>query len=198
MPFDSVFKHSHLYVKSLVVFLSLYTLPLLAQNENPAKIKFGDFAQFNSSFGYIPFETEVLNTYHLRYFDQSASVSLYRRFSLGLNYSHIDVNDSFRNRNTFFRAGTFLRFQDFSVIEKWVYSFDFLVNYGDLVIELDEELNKREVFYLGFKADLGYKVVSQLYVLAGYKYIRQLEWGDYGLENYGYIGLSYRLPRGKR
>lgn len=198
MPFDLVLKHSHLYFKSLVVFLSFFTLPLIAQNENPAKIKFGDFAQFNSSFGYIPFETEVFNTYHLRYFDQSASVTLYKGFSLGLNYSHIDVRDSFRERTTFFRAGTFLRFQDFSVMDRWMVSVDFLINYGDFVIELDEKLNKREVFYVGLRADLGYMVVSQLYVLAGYKYIRQLETGDYGLENYAYIGLAYRLPTGKR
>ena len=70
-----------------------------------------------------------------------------------------------------------------------------VLDYGNFVIELDDQLNKRNVFYLGFNLNLEFKIYKNLYGTVGWKAIRQLEKGDYGIENYPFIGLAYEFRK---
>jgi hypothetical protein len=73
-----------------------------------------------------------------------------------------------------------------------------MLDYGNFVIEVNEELNKRETLYLGLKLMGEYNIFSNWNILLGHKIIRQLEKGDFGYENYTFTGLSFRFNTGKK
>lgn len=181
----------------LCVFFGLSSI-LLSQHPEKPYYYFGENLNFTSSFGYTVYSTEDLNDYHIRYFDNQFTLSLNKYFSAGLHYNHIFVSDIDRKKYTFFRAGPIFRYYDISKNSKWFLHVDAMLDYGNFVIEVNEDLNKRETFYLGLKLMGEYNIFADCNILLGHKIIRQLERGDYGVENYTFAGLSYRIRTGKQ
>ncbi len=171
---------------------------LLSQHQEKPYYHFGENLNFTSSFGYTIYSTEDLNDYHIRYFDNQVTMSLNKYFSAGLHYNYIFISDVDKKKYTFFRAGPIIRYYDISKDNKWFLHVDAMLDYGNFVIEINEDLNKRETLYLGLKLMGEYNIFSNCNILLGHKIIRQLEKAGYGLENYTFAGLSFRFYTGKK
>jgi len=198
MLFSSMIRSIHLYAQSLVVLLSLYSIPLMAQNEIPSKVQFGDFIQLSTSIGFELYETEQLNTYIIIPTDIFLAIPINRIISIGINFTPIYVSDSFQEKSNYFRTSAFVRLSEYSFKDRLIFSGDIIGSYGNFVIEVDEKLNKRNVYYAGIRFNVEYEIFSKFYLQAGFKFIRQLEKGDYGIETYPFVGISYRLPTRKQ
>ena len=203
MIFNNILKgynFSNMIRKIYLLFMLMFGFSsvLLSQHQEKPYYRFGENLNFTSSFGYTIYSTEDLNDYHIRYFDNQFTMSLDRYFSAGLHYNHIFISDVDKKKYTFFRAGPIIRYYDISKDNKWFLHVDAMLDYGNFVIEVNEELNKRKTLYLGLKLTGEYNIFSNCNILLGHKIIRQLEKAGYGLENYTFTGLSFRFNTTKK
>lgn len=79
-----------------------------------------------------------------------------------------------------------------------MYNIDLSLDYGNFTIELDnQELVRRNGYYLGVKSGVSYNIFASMYILFGYRFIGRMDSYNFGLENYPYMGLSYRITTRK-
>lgn len=178
---------------SILLFLTC-SLSIAAQKDTVAfASKFFIKSQFGlSTYG----DSEDLVDIGIKYFDNEMMISINNYLSVGLHYDHIIANDKFRNKkDNFYRMGILAQWNispDRSRIKYYLHS---NLDYGNFTIGLDDRLTKRNVYYFGLKFNIEVKIIDHLYAILGFKGIRQLEKGGYGIENYPFIGLSYEFVK---
>jgi len=141
-------------------------------------------------------DSEDLIDIRIKYFDNTVMISISEHLCIGLHYNYISTKNRFTNDHVnFYRVGPLLQWNISPSHSNLKYYLQSMVDYGNFVIEPDDKLNKRNVIYLGLKFSIEFKIIERLYGTGGYKVIRQLERGDFGLENYPFIGLTYEFTK---
>lgn len=163
-----------------------------AQEEIKAPTRFADKIIFHSSYGYFQFGDRNELDINIRYWDNQVFLSINDHWLLGLNYNKVWTSDFFRNKLDFFRVGPIVKYQNYAYDGDLIYYADISLNYGNFTINLQEEPEKRNLLFAGGSFGLDYILVSKLFISTGFRFSRQLERGDYGLELYPFVGFSFR------
>jgi len=179
-------------ILKLVFIICFDSIIGITQGVHKDDIKFADKIIIHSSFGYIQYDDAFDLPIDIKYWDSQVLLSLNKNLFLGLQYNKVWTSDFFENKLDFYRAGPLAKWQEYTFKGRLFYYMDLGLSYGNFVINLDDEPEKRNLFYVGGCFGLDYRLVSKLFISAGWRFSRQIEKGDYGLENYPFIGFTYR------
>ncbi len=182
-------------INYLAIFLFILTAAdSIAQNKN---IEFGKKVHIQSQFGLGGYsDSDGFVDYSIYYFDQAALLSITKNINLGIHYNMIKVSNQLNfEKNSFYRVGPIIQWDVPPYSSKFKYILEGMLDYGNFVFETDDSLKKRPTIYLGVKIGFEYIIYRNLFARAGYKAIRMLEKGDYGVENYPYLGLSFTFEK---
>ena len=176
----------------IIYILLVFSVISIAQDGEKTPIHFADKVILHSSYGYFPYSGDNDLVINIRYWDNQVFLSINDSWFLGLNYYKVWTSDFFKNKLDFFRVGPIIKWQESAYDGDLIYYADISLNYGNFIINLQDEPEKRNLLFAGGCFGLDYRLVSKLFISGGARFSRQLEKGDYGLELYPFVGFSFR------